>query len=192
VPPALVEAVGRLMQKTPEGRYAGVSDVVEVLRTLADPVVRTAPALAPAPAPAARASRPATMAGDFSIGRPREAAPAPTRPSQRPTTMPAVFTPRHAVPTQTNIDLQAAAPARGAARVLRPVSVPKLPVPAPAPTPEQAAAEAPQERVVPGASFAQPAGGRTWEDRIGPVGIAIGAFVLCVAAWFAASQFLLK
>jgi serine/threonine-protein kinase len=190
VPAALIEVVNRLMQKAPEARYGGVAEVVEILRTLADPVVPAAPA----PAPAVRSSRPATMAGDFSIGRPRDPAPAPmpARQPQRPATMPAVFTPRHAAPTQTNIDLSA--PARPAARVLRPVSAPKLPAPVPQPAAAHAPtpAPAPEERVVPGAQFAEKPEYLTWEERLGPVGIAVGAFALCIAAWFAASHFLLK
>jgi serine/threonine-protein kinase len=192
VPEALVEVVSRLMQKTPDARYGSVAEVVEVLRTLADPVVRSAPAPAAA---ASRVSRPATPARDFSLGQPKEPAPAPapTRVRQRPTTQPA-FTPRHAAPTQMNIDLSAPSPAtpRGTSRVLRPISSPKLPVPAKPKSTHEIEPEATEERVVPGAQFEEKSGGGNWEERLGPVGIAIGAFVLCVAAWFAASHFLLK
>jgi serine/threonine-protein kinase len=187
VPPALAAVVERLMQKTPEARYGSVAEVVEALRGLADPVLRTAPP-PPAPvAPARPAARPTAPARDFAASRPTEAAPAPAaaRGNPRPTTMPALYTPRSAVPTQVNI--QVPAPQKGPARVLRPVSAPKLAAPAPQPAAEQET----QERVVPGGHFA-PAPRKTLEERIGPVGIAIGAFVLCVAAWFAASHFLLK
>jgi serine/threonine protein kinase len=185
VPPALAAVVERLMQKTPEARYGSVAEVVEALRGLADPVVRTAP---PAPAPAAPArpaGRPTAPARDFSNSRPTEAAPAPARGNPRPTTMPALYTPRSAAPTQVNIQIPAAQ--KGPARVLRPVSAPKLAASAPQAVAEQEA----EERVVPGGHFDK-APPRSWEDRLGPVGIAVGAFVLCVAAWFAASHFLLK
>jgi serine/threonine-protein kinase len=178
VPPALVEAVERLMQKTPGARYGSVAEVVEVLRTLANPVTK------PAPTPAARVSRPATPARDFTLDRPAERAPA--RPGARPTTMPALYTPRNAAPTQVNINLQAPAAAKGPARPARPVSAPKLPAPVPV---APAAEEEAEERVVPGGDFGRR---RTWEERLGPIGIAIGAFALCVAAWVAASHFLLK
>ena len=48
VPHELVAVVERLMQKTPEARYGGISEVVEVLRTLANPLVRATAAPSPA------------------------------------------------------------------------------------------------------------------------------------------------
>jgi hypothetical protein len=88
-----------------------------------------------------------------------------------------------------NINLQSPAGAKGASRVLRPVSVPKLPVPAPQPAAEEGEAE---PRVVPGASFEERPQRRSWEERLGPVGIAVGSFALCIIVWLLASHFLLK
>jgi hypothetical protein len=60
---------------------------------------------------------------------------------------------------------------------------------APAPAPAQAPAkvvEEEEEREIPG--NVPDAGGLSWEERLGPVGITLGAILACVAAWLLTSK----
>jgi serine/threonine-protein kinase len=94
VPPALADMVQRLMQKAPEQRYGGVSEVVEALRPLAQgggaapvAVAKPAPVQKPAaPRPAATvapAPRPATVSPSAPTPKPSSHLPLPSRQSVR-------------------------------------------------------------------------------------------------------------
>src|SRR5262249_50806804 len=155
VPAELTAVLQRLMQKAPENRYGSAAEVVEALRPLAS----GAPA---APRPAARpaAPRPAS--------RPAPAAPVPVAPE-----------PPGAPPRPSPPPGPPAPPPRPAPAGPRPPRRARRALPAAA-----AAAEPPsevrRECEVPG--FVPPAGA-TWEERLGPIGIAVGAIVACALAW---------
>jgi serine/threonine-protein kinase len=155
VPAALVEVVQRLMQKAPENRFGSASELVEALRPLADSGP-AAPSLPARPA-AARAAAPRAVAPASRAPQPAPQPPPPTTPT----------TPRP--PAAGNL------PTRQALRG----SASPLPVPASEPTPETAAP--PSHREVPGYVSAGPS--LSWEERLGPVGIAIGAIIACALAW---------
>jgi serine/threonine-protein kinase len=160
VPVALVEVVERLMQKAPENRFSSAAGVVEALRPLAD-----------SPAPAQRLpARPAVARpGAASPGRP---------PVNADTPLPAAHLPDSASrlgAVRANAHA-AAAPALPSRQGLRGNA-------APAPRPEPVA-EAPRQREVPGKAE-EPRKG-SWEERIGPIGIAVCATAACVLAWLLA------
>jgi serine/threonine-protein kinase len=70
---------------------------------------------------------------------------------------------------------------RAATAPVRPAGPPARPVPAPAPR----AAAAPPRDTVPNGAGLHPSVTRSWEERIGPVGIALIAILTCAIAWLA-------
>jgi serine/threonine protein kinase len=93
VPAELVEVVQRLMQKTPEKRYASAAEVVEALQPLAETPKATArpqprPAAAPRPGPGPRAvpapeHRPAPVTASTPTPKPKDIVAMPSRQSVR-------------------------------------------------------------------------------------------------------------
>jgi serine/threonine-protein kinase len=157
-PASLIDIVERLMQKAPEARYASTTEVVEALR----PLVPTTPL------PARPVVRPAPLREPApSNGRP---SPPPVAETPRPITPP--IAPPRAVPVNGSL------PNRQSLRG-----------PAPAPqevTPVVVEARA-LEHVIPGA-VDDSSVGRSWEERFGPIGIAVGAIIACGLAWLIAAQ----
>ncbi len=157
VPAQLAEIVERLMKKVPEGRYGSAAEVVEALRPLAD----AAPP-APRPAPRAQAAReaaqaPARAAAPAHVDAPHAAPEPPARSAS-----PSAPTPR----PQGQVSLPSRNTLRGGAG-------------------QQAAAAAPvdheQEH---DADEARPfRRERTWDEKLGPVGIALVAVVACAIGW---------
>ena len=167
VPAALIEVVKRLMQKGPENRFGSAAEVIEALRPLAD-------SSASVPAPPAR---PAT-ARAHAASSAREGPAAPTARKEQPpaesgrSVGPSTPTPCP-VATGTLPNRQALRGSTAAA---------PTPKATPAPLPARATvAQEPKERVVPGYVHEGP--GLTWDERVGPTGIAIAAIVACALAW---------
>jgi serine/threonine-protein kinase len=166
VPRKLVEVVARLMQKAPESRYENVSEVADALRPFAESAL-PAPRSQGRPAPARRV-----------LPEPRQPAPVPEAPGA-------------AVPAAEEAQ-RGVSPALSAAQHGAPPSVPNretlrggpaaAPVRSPAPVPTPArTAEPPRERAIPGnveGSYEV-----SWEERLGPTGIAVGAVLACALAW---------
>ncbi len=129
----------------------------EVIEAL-EPLAGDVPAPQPLPRAAAVERRPTAPA------RPASSARRPAGPSETP------WLDQRVVPPAARTD-----PAR---RPERPAAgPPQRPVPAPTPTAGRAA--------IPNPSAFDPQGQRTWEDRLGPIGIAAIAIVACAAAWLA-------
>jgi serine/threonine-protein kinase len=161
VPQALIDVVQRLMQKAPEKRYASAGEVADSLRPLADqPAVSAPKPVRPAtnrPPSSARqgpAARPPSESGR-SVG--------PSTPTPRPVATGTLPT-REAVRGST-------APAASASLV---PAVPALPTRA-------AVTEPANEREVPGYVAEGPP--PSWDERLGPLGIAIAAILACAVAW---------
>ncbi len=162
VSPDLIAIVERLMQKVPEDRYGSTGEVVEELRPLGDndgaPVRRKRPSES---APPLETHVPTEM--------PRPSA-APSAPTPRPIS---------SLPTRESLRSalsQGQKPAPPAA-----IPVHQQPMPEAA-QPEAQPAEPVAERQIPGAidnSRIQ----RTWEERLGPIGIAAAAIGACMIVW---------
>jgi serine/threonine-protein kinase len=159
VPPLLVEVVSRLMKKEPDKRYGTIADVIDALRPFASPASQ---------APRLLARK--TGVREQSKDTPR----APVGPSSD--------TPRPAHSATTR-PAPASLPNRRSIRSPAPAA-PKPPAPEPAPRREPArAVERPQSAPAPEPD------GRTWEERLGPLGVALGAVVACAVAWLIAWRF---
>jgi serine/threonine-protein kinase len=155
----LVEIVERLMQKTPEARYASTAEVVQALRPLAPSIPLPArPVVRPAPA------REAPQDNGHPIAPPA---------SETPRSVTSAAAPARAIPTNGGL------PSR---QTLRGTAAPATPEATPV-------AEEPRsrERVIPGA-VDDSAVGRSWEERLGPLGITIGAIIACGLAWLIAAR----
>jgi serine/threonine protein kinase len=172
VPAELAAIIERLMKKAPEARFGSAAEVVEALRPLAAPI-------------AAVARAPGT--------RPRLAPP-----NVAPAVPPPPASGRASLPTMVsmprpNLSARRSSPPAGSARPQSASSLPSRallrsaspPAPAPAPPPGPTAEE-PEEHHIPGA--VEGPDYLTWEERLGPVGITIGAILACVLAWFVASR----
>jgi serine/threonine-protein kinase len=170
----LAAVIERLMKKAPEARFGSAAEAVEALRPLAGPV----------PQPARAAGRPRLSA-------PGKAAPAPEPPAAtgRPALATMVSMPR------PNLSARRASPPAGAPRPQTASALPSRAslrgAPAPAPEPEpaaEAAAGQPQEQehFVPGGVDGVEY--RSWDERLGPIGITLGAIAACALAWFVAAQ----
>jgi serine/threonine-protein kinase len=166
VPQELVDIIERLMKKAPEARFGAVAEVVEALRPLA---------VGPASKPEPRTLRPAKSApalpetDHFETPRGAPASyrsVAPSTPTPKPQ---AIGT----LPSRTSL--------RGSPNAAPPAP-PAPPAPSPAPSPP--VAEQPGEREVPGATASGPAS--SWEEKIGPLGITIGAIIACALVWMLA------
>jgi serine/threonine-protein kinase len=167
VPPSLIEVVKRLMQKGPENRYGSAAEVVEALRPLADNP-GSAPAL-PARSPAVRKQDTPAARQSAAVSRPPKEQPAP---EAGRSVAPSTPTP---CPVATG-----KLPNREALRESKaPAPIPKT-TPAPLPT-RASVAESPKEREVPG--YVREGPRPSWDERIGPTGIAVAAVVVCGLAW---------
>jgi serine/threonine-protein kinase len=163
VPDDLVAIVERLMQKAPAARYGSTAEVMEALQSAG--AIPTTPARAPRP-PQPRPDRTPTptMVGGQVPGR------SPTRTFGPPPAPTRTSTPPPPTRTQMGINL----PNR---QTMQGMPAPGGP-PVPGPRPVPAAARVPQ---VPPAAGKQSG---TWEERLGPIGIAICAVLACILAWF--------
>jgi serine/threonine protein kinase len=164
VPAELAAVVQRLMQKAPENRFANASELVEALKPLAA-------GHAPAPRPQARP-----------VAQPRERilslnrAPGKGSPDARPASAPVA----PSTPTPKPAAL-GSLPSRSSMNG-------KKPAPA-APAPEKPAQQQQaRERVIPGGVPGLPEGGFL-EDRLGPIGITLGAIAACALVWVLAVVF---
>jgi serine/threonine-protein kinase len=162
VPPELIDVVKRLMQKDPEKRFGSIADVIEVLRPFA-------PLASAAPRMFARSSR---------LREAPKSARAPAGPSSD--------TPR---PAQAAAHRPGTSSFPGRKSVRNPApATPKVVADEPAPEleaePEAAAAPKRQQH-----SYNEESPRRSWEERLGPLGIALGAIVACAVAWLVAWRF---
>ncbi|HXG09090.1 MAG TPA: serine/threonine-protein kinase [Gemmataceae bacterium] len=163
VPDALVAVVNRLMQKQPAERYPSTAAVIEALRPLAKgrpaaPAAAPRPAARPAPAREVRPERSLSPEPSSGADMPRPAA--------RPVPPPA---PRVA--------------ANGAGLPPRPSLQPAIPAAPVAAAPAAADPVRPAARApVVETDENQPA--RSWDERLGPVGIIILTVLACVVAYF--------
>jgi hypothetical protein len=169
VPAELVAIIERLMQKSPEARYATTTEVVAALRAWAQtapapPPVRVARPAVARPARPARAERPAASTPapngnghNHAPARPRDNTPPP------PTKAPAAGRGARGGP---------AAPGRQAlanrAALVPPVATPAEPQP-------PKAFSAPYKGEKPRVNL---------EERLGPIGIAVCAILACLLVWF--------
>jgi serine/threonine-protein kinase len=171
-PPALVAVVERLMQKSPEARYASTAEAIEALKPLAGGVDTRVPrpptATHPSPGVDALASR----------LRPSASALDTPPPSARPTINGTPRTQPRTPPLPTRQSTHGKKPS---------------PAPPPAAAKEGAEAEAtekPQPTQKPKATPTSPdfTGGHrervSLEDRLGPIGVAVCAMLLCAVVWF--------
>jgi serine/threonine-protein kinase len=171
VPAELVEVVERLMQKAPEARFPSAADVVAALRPFADGTGAASSHAQPQPA---RTPTPTWDETDNSQP------PLPSFPE-----VPAASKP--ARPAARPQPARAPAPAVRAPAASAPSGLPNRRSlrGAPAPT----IAEPPAKSEVEDSQIIQDLRGefsaprRTWEERLGPVGITVGALVACALAW---------
>ncbi len=162
-PEGLLAVVERLMQKAPETRYSNTGEVIEALKPFATGAKVGAPAsMRPAADGAAKKIPPQVVAA---------------RAEPRLTTQPKVTSPRPEPRGEPRPErAPASLPTRQSLRGVGPgAATPQAA--APEPTPARAPVERPRS-----ATFDQePA--LTWEERLGPMGVAVAAVVLCVIAW---------
>jgi serine/threonine protein kinase len=216
VPAKLIEIIERLMQKAPEQRYHGTTEVVDALRPLATkeglprPLVTRGSANGlskPAPQAQAQPQAVPTKSSPGFGGRAKPSAPLPPSKSPdkapaRPVTVaPSSPTPRPqslgGLPTRDSV--------RGSNRpatMMAPSAAPsRLPTALPEPPSshhdeprshhdeprshhdEPRSRHDEKSRVIPGDYSAQ-AEQETWDDRLGPVGVALAAGVACAAVYF--------
>ncbi|HEV3081026.1 MAG TPA: serine/threonine-protein kinase [Gemmataceae bacterium] len=186
VPAELLAVVEQLMQKDPTARYGSTGEVIEALTPFAGHQPSSSQGSGKADHArayaAAKAAALAQHAEPKSTPRPRVDAPTPR--------------PAAAAP---------AAPVRPAQRTAPPTAKP-APKPAARPAPRPAAAPAPVSEANPdkngektpqapepklkrppswtgGREFLDETPSRNWEEKLGPIGIAISAIVMCVLAW---------
>ncbi|HZT80943.1 MAG TPA: hypothetical protein VFA26_11995, partial [Gemmataceae bacterium] len=177
-PEGLAAVVERLMQKSPEARYPSTAEVVEALRPFAGAALAARPA--PRLVPASRlVSVRDVRAPSAPPASPHETAHLVARPTvnHRPATTAENPAPPPPPRSSPNINL----PTRHSLSQDRPAAPVAVPVPTPAahgPRPAPVA-----ERFAPAAVPAQPAK-RPWDERMGPLGIALCAVLACVVAWF--------
>ncbi len=191
IPAALVAIVQRLMKKKPEERFQSVGELVEAFRPLAGDVPPTVPAVRlparplplrppvsaphrPAPPPGAAAARPAGPS------LPSRQSISPSQPTPRPPTMGALPTrPQTMAALASRPKTTAALPNRPAAMADVPARPSGRRTPVPPPPPPDLPREIPGN--VPGLP-----GSGSLEDRLGPLGITIGAIAACALVWIAA------
>src|SRR5262245_16761140 len=194
VRPDMIEVVSRLMQKAPDARFGSASEVVDALRPLASgsgagflprvakkssavlPRVKAAP---PRPA-VADSPKTAPVAKPLPEAKPAAAAKpvAPAAKSVPPAAKPAVpaakpVAPSAPTPRPATIGTL---PSRDVLRGTKPASAP---TPPPPPKTEPALPVA--ERIIPGAVEGKDP--RSWDDQLGPLGIALSAGVACALVY---------
>lgn len=173
-PAELIEVVERLMQKAPENRYQRIADVVEALKPLA-----TDRAKAPS-APARTRSNVLPMRPGIPSLPDRQRAPAKQGSSRKETGRAASVGPATPTPRPPALDKL---PSRGSLRGAPPASPPQPAAPPKAaPRVKAPPAEEGPVREVPGLVDVR----STLEDRLGPIGITIGAIAACALVWLLA------
>jgi serine/threonine-protein kinase len=173
VPQELVDIVERLMKKAPEQRFGSTAEVVEALRPLAGDASQEDRASAALPW-TAQVSSPTTETPP-NLGAPRSALPTMAAlPPNRPAAKAPISTrpPSHSGKAAAT-SAPAALPSRQSLR--------EDDAPAHAHQPEES------ERIVPGGD--EESGRRSWEERLGPIGIGVGAVIAAVLAWLVVSRF---
>lgn len=162
-PQELIEVVEHLMQKGPENRYQRTSDVVTALKVLA-----TAPTKAKSPVARPRGEAVLPLRA-LERSRPQATSPKETLRSV-PSIAPSTPTPRP--PALDSL------PTRGSLRGSQAPAKPVAPAPAPKPAAEPRA-DKKTPREVPGLVETRP----TLEDRLGPLGVTLGAIAACALVW---------
>jgi serine/threonine-protein kinase len=179
LPEGLVAVVERLMQKAPEARYGTTSEVIAALRRFAEvPATRVSGPEAPA--------QPAQHPPEKT--RPQAPATDETpRPGLRADDLPAprAATNGPAMPSRQSLGLAGRSGMRNGglkAPAAAAASPPAHPTPVPS-TPKSEPARS--QPATEGSSYSrvQPYPTVSWEERLGPAGIAIGALVVCALAW---------
>jgi len=173
-PAALVAVIERLMQKDPAARYSNTEEVIEVLRPLASGhALAAAPKSRAEPARNHIAAKPPVSVSQTETKPARgrlDSTPAPRQPAA-PITLPSRQTLRSptppAKPKTDHGAVRNAHPDKGN-HVQPPAAEPKVV----RPVPRTSAREFTEESANP-----------TWDERLGPVGIAVSALVMCVLAW---------
>jgi serine/threonine-protein kinase len=187
LPEAVAEIVERLMQKSPEGRYANMGEVIEALRSaLAIAPTSVSPSTSPAPAaarPRSSVARRDPNSNHASGQNPRK----PAAESPAPSSARNPVHPKPSVAPSPARSPAAPAPKSSAA----PSALEPKTAPAPASTPgRNLSLESIRESV----SASAPSGATegevqredheiSWDERLGPIGVAIAALVACALAW---------
>ncbi|HMF13868.1 MAG TPA: protein kinase [Gemmataceae bacterium] len=167
----LAAVIERLMQKEPSARYASTAEALSALRPFAG--ATPAQGRQPLRAASAHPGKPAAPLGD--VPRPLGKAAIPPAPS-----IPAV--PRAPSPVDRRPTTHPRAGLPEAPPVARPKSSPAAP-----PSPPAQAPHTPSRLEL---GLGQDARlERSWEERLGPVGIAVFAIVACAIAWFVTYKF---
>jgi serine/threonine-protein kinase len=171
-PQALVAIVERLMQKSPEARYASTAEVIEALKPLAGSadtrVSRATVATHPTPAVDALPSRLRPSASELDTPPPSARPTINATPRSQPRTSP--------MPTRkSEHGKRSPAPPQPASREV-----------AEEETAEKA--QPTQKSKAPKTTSPDFTGGHrehvSLEDRLGPIGVAVCAMLLCAAVWF--------
>lgn len=184
VPPELAAIVNRLMKKKPDERYPSTAELVEALRPhVGEPVERDR--AEQIPSWTKQSASPTTDTPPLG-GTPRDSIPkfasfeteTETEPQPKPVASPGL--PRGAQPTMAGMqrDALTSLPSRQTLRDEASSGPPKLP---------SVAQEEPDDQEIPG-GYDEESRPR-WEERLGPIGIAIGATVAALVAWFLAARF---
>jgi serine/threonine-protein kinase len=169
VPAALAAVVERLMQKAPEGRFGCTTELIEALQPLAKTPSRLVVVPDRTSAAAPERPKPSRMPAGMLDDTPR---PSPVRnDSALPSSNPAP-----SLPSRKSLRGPAAAPTSSASAPVSHTNGSALPAPA-----SNTPASSPHSSFQ-GQAQAEPQ--YTWEERLGPVGVAFGAIALCALAWF--------
>jgi serine/threonine-protein kinase len=179
VPDDLAAAVERLMQKAPANRYASTRELIEALQPIAGVAAAAAPRAAARPVSMPNVSiwtdkNPAPPTFPANGGAPGRAAHETPRPGARPPAPPAPKNLPASVMIPSRQALQNSSPQVKAPSGARPAA--RRAATAATPAKAKKAARASQ---FPG--FEDQKGG--WEERLGPIGIAVVAVLACAAAW---------
>jgi len=177
LPEEWIEVIERLMQKEPSARYASTTEVIEALRPLAESFTATPgeakePARNQAPAKAAPPMKAVAAPRTENKPRARQEVASTPRPPAPPPAVPTRQAMRNGTPpTDPPVSKHKPAPAPVAQKKATPVVSDREP-------------RAPRPMSRPGGhDFIEDAPSRSWEERLGPIGIALSAIVICVLAW---------
>jgi serine/threonine-protein kinase len=171
VPAELVAVIDQLMQKAPADRFPGTTEVIQALRPFAagaSPAKATRTMPRPAAARPERPSGPQVPArsnGSASSRSGHETPPPGMGPTVAPTRAPGSAA---ALPTRHTLQ-------KGRGPAVEP------PPPPPSFEPEEPESFSPATAAASGAP--EPTPRRSWDERIGPIGITICAVLVCVLAW---------
>jgi serine/threonine protein kinase len=177
VPAELVEVVARLMKKTADERYGAAGEIVEALRPFAK-----VPSAAPAKARA--------LPGRAATAAPKQAAPAiAEKPKAKPASTGSAGAPQPSVSVSTPTPKPQAMGSLPTRSSLKGTAAPPPAPPKPEPKPEPVQAlDDDGERIVPG-DIAGEEPRTSWDDRLGPVGVAVAAIAACALVYFVVAFF---